>query len=101
MILLKELVREGWIKPTPDFGRFKAQLDRVPLDQLPADKRFNPLAINPYVLFKALPQAGRYSEVELVNAMELLFQCNHRLVSSQLDEALVLQQTLARIVAPL
>jgi DNA polymerase-3 subunit delta len=100
LILLKELVREGWIKPTGDFGRFKAQLERVPVDQLPTDKRFNPLSINPYVLFKALPQTSRYSEDELVKAMELLFQCNHRLVSSQLDEALILQQTLARIASP-
>jgi len=30
--------------------------------------------------------------------MDLLFQCNHRLVSSSLDESLVLQQTLVQIV---
>jgi len=70
----------------------------VPADQLPADKRFNPLALNPYVLFKALPQVKRYSEAELIRAMELLFRCNQRLVSSSLDEALVLQQTLVQIV---
>ena len=29
--------------------------------------------------------------------MDLLFQCNHRLVSSGLDESLVLQQTLVQI----
>src|SRR5207253_10736131 len=31
MILLKEMLREGWIKPDIDFGRFKAQLQRVPV----------------------------------------------------------------------
>ena len=98
MILLKEMLREGWIKPDSDYTRFKAQLERVPADQLPADKRFNPLSLNPYVLFKALPQAKRYSQAELIRAMELLFQCNHRLVSSGLDESLVLQQTLVQIV---
>jgi hypothetical protein len=30
--------------------------------------------------------------------MELLIRCNHRLVSSSLDESLVLQQTLVQIV---
>jgi len=35
---------------------------------------------------------------ELVRAMELLLQCNQRLVLSGLDEALVLQQTLVQIV---
>jgi DNA polymerase-3 subunit delta len=100
MLLLKEMLREGWIKPEMDYNRFKAQLERVPAAQLPADKRFNPLALNPYVLYKALPQAKKYSQGELVRAMDLLLRCNQRLVSSGLDEALVLQQTLVQIVAP-
>jgi DNA polymerase-3 subunit delta len=98
MLLLKEMLREGWIKPDHDYKSFKAQLGRVPSDQLPTDRRFNPLAINPYVLFKALPQARRYSEQELIAAMELLLHCNQRLVSSSLEESLVLQQTLVQIV---
>ena len=100
MLLLKEMLREGWIKPEMDYNRFKAQLQRVPADQLPGDRRFNPLALNPYVLFKALPQVKRYSESELVRAMDLLLRCNQRLVSSGLDETLVLQQTLVQIVSP-
>ena len=100
MILLKEMMREGWIKPARDFSSFKAQLARVPVDQLPEDKKFNPLAINPYVLFKALPQVARYSVEELVHAMELLLRCNLKLVSSSLDESLLLQQTLVEIVGP-
>ena len=99
MMLLKEMLREGWVKPDADYNRFKAQLERVPADQLPEDKRFNPLAINPYVLYKALPQVKRYTQAELVRAMDLLLQCNQRLVSSSLDESLVLQQTLVQIVA--
>jgi DNA polymerase-3 subunit delta len=98
MLLLKEMLREGWVKPSMDYSRFKAQLERVPKDQLPEDKRFNPLALNPYVLYKALPQVQRYSEAELVRAMDLLFQCNLRLVSTSLDESLVVQQTLVQIV---
>jgi DNA polymerase III subunit delta len=98
MLLLKEMLREGWVKPDMDYNRFKAQLERVPSNQLPEDRRFNPLAINPYVLYKALPQVKRYSQAELVRAMELLFQCNLRLVSSSLEESLVLQQALVQIV---
>jgi DNA polymerase III delta subunit len=92
------MVREGWIKSDLDYGRFKAQLERVPLDQVPQDRRFNPLTINPYVLFKALPQVKRYTEAELIRAMDLLLLCNRRMVSSSLDESLVLQQTLVQIV---
>lgn len=99
MLMLKEMVREGWIKPTEmDYNRFKAHLEGVPPDKVPQDRRYNPLAINPYVLFKALPQVKRYSEAELVRAMDLLLNCNQRLVSSSLDESLVLQQTLVQIV---
>jgi DNA polymerase-3 subunit delta len=98
MLMLKEMLREGWVKPETDYRRFAAQLQRVPPDQVPTDRRFNPLALNPYVLFKALPQVRKYSEAELVRAMDLLLQCNFRLVSSQLDESLVLQQTLVQIV---
>jgi DNA polymerase-3 subunit delta len=100
MLLLKEMLREGWIKPEMDYNRFKAQLQRVPADKLPADRRFNPLALNPYVLYKALPQAKKYTQDELVRAMDLLLRCNQRLVSSGLDEALVLQETLVQIVLP-
>ena len=100
MILLKEMLREGWLKPERDFARFKAQLEKVPVDRLPEDRKFNPLALNPYVLFKALPQVGKYTQEELVRAMDMLLQCNQRLIFSNLDEALVLQQTLVQIVGP-
>jgi DNA polymerase-3 subunit delta len=100
ILLLKEMLREGWIKPETDYNRFKAQLQHVPADKLPGDRRFNPLALNPYVLYKALPQVNRYSEAELIRAMDLLLRCNQQLVSSNLDETLVLQQTLVQIITP-
>jgi DNA polymerase-3 subunit delta len=98
MLLLKEMIREGWVRADVDYGRFKAQLERVPANQLPEDRRFNPLALNPYVLYKALPQAKRYTEAELIRAMDLLLKCNQQLVSSGLEESLVLQQALVQIV---
>ncbi len=100
MIFLREMIREKWIQPDGDYNRFKSQLERVPAEKLPEDRRFNPLALNPFMLFKALPHARRYSTPELVRAMELLLQCNQRLISSALDEKLVLQQTLVEIVRP-
>lgn len=100
MLLLKEMLREGWVKEARDYNSFKSQLERVPVDKLPADRKFNPLAINPYVLYKALPQVKKYTSAELVRAMDVLLRCNQRLVSSGLDEALVLQQALVQIVTP-
>jgi len=98
LLMLKEMVREGWIKPTESFPQFKAQLERVPAAGLPTDKKYNPLAQNPYVLFKALPQTRHYSEADLVGAMDLLLRANQRLVGSAQDEKLVLQQALVQIV---
>jgi len=98
LLMLMEMLREGWLKATDNYHHFQAQLERVPASELPTDKRYNPLALNPYVLFKALPQIRNYSETELVSAMDRLLRANQRLVSSQLDERLVLQQTLVQIV---
>jgi DNA polymerase-3 subunit delta len=98
LLMLKEMLREGWVKPAGEYNSFKAQLERVPAEKLPADRRFNPLALNPFVLYKALPQVRNYTERELVRAMDLLLQCNRRLVSSGLEDALVIQQTLVQIV---
>jgi DNA polymerase-3 subunit delta len=98
MLFLKEMIAEGLLRDERNYSRFKAALDRVPADRLPEDRRINPLAMNPYVLFRALPQSQRYSRAELVRAMDLLLQCNRRLVSSATEGALVMQQTLTEIV---
>jgi DNA polymerase-3 subunit delta len=98
MIFLKELTRLGRLKPVGDYPRFKAMLGNLPAGDLPEDPRFNPLALNPYVLYKAMPQTKNYRLDELIHAMDLLLQANRRLVSSGLDDALVLQQTLVQIV---
>lgn len=100
LLLLKEMLREGWVRPEMDYQRFKTQLAAIPADKLPAEKKFNPLALNPYVLYKALPQVKKYTSSELVRAMDVLLRCNQRLVSSGLDETLVLQQALIQIVTP-
>lgn len=100
MLFLKEMVREGWLRQETEYSRFKVQLGRVPADRLPADKRFNPLALNPYVLFRALPQSANYRREELVRAMDLLLRGNRLLVSTGLDKAFVLQQIVFEIAAP-
>ena len=98
LLFAQEIVREKWVRPDTDYNRFKTQLERLPVEKLPADKKLSPLGLNPFVLFKAVGQSRRYSSQELVRAMEMLLQCNLRLVSSSLDGRLVLQQTLIEIV---
>lgn len=98
MLFLKEMMAARWLRMERNYSSFKAQLARVPADALPSDRRINPLSMNPYVLFKALPQSARYSTDELVQAMDLLLDCNRKLVQSGMDGGLVLQQTLTLIV---
>ena len=99
LILVTEMLAQKWLRPESDFSRFKAQLARTPAEALPEDKKFNPLAINPYVLFRALGQARNYTQAELIAAMDLLLACNRQLISRNLGPALVLQQALVRIAS--
>jgi len=98
MVLMKEVLREGWLKLERDYFRFKSQFENLPAAKLPSDKKFNPRALHPFVAHKALVQCANYTSDELVRAMGLLLDCNQRLVTRSLDEALVLQQTLVEIV---
>jgi DNA polymerase-3 subunit delta len=98
LLLLQELMRLGVLKPARDYNTFKAQLERVPASALPADRRFNPLAGHPFVLFQAMKQAGNYRIEELVEAMGTLLDANRKLVGSDLDEAMVLQQAAMDII---
>jgi DNA polymerase III delta subunit len=98
LLFARELMDGGWLKPTRSFPQFKPQIDRLPADSFPADRKISPLGLHPYVLFNAVNQAGNYNSAELVRALELLMHCNRRLVSSSLDDTLVLQQTLTQIV---
>ena len=98
LILLNEMIREGWIKPGASYDQIKSLAARVPANKLPADRKYNPLAMHPFVLMNALRQARNYTQAELVHAMDLLLQANRKLVSSNLEDAMVLQQTLAQIV---
>jgi DNA polymerase III subunit delta len=97
LIFVKEMLRERLIQARVSFPQFKAQLARISKTRFSEYQRINPLSINPYVLYKALLQAQNYSMAELTTAMSLLLDCNYLLISSNLDESLLLQQTLSEI----
>ncbi len=97
MLLAKELVAGGALRVEGDYQRFKAQVERLPAEKFPADRRFSPLGLNPYVLYRAAQQSRNYTTSELVEAMDLLLRCNLELVASGRDASLSLQQALLRI----
>ena len=99
MIFIKEMLRLKWIRAGGGYPQFKSQLEAVPDDRLPDDRKFNPKAMHPYMLFNALGHARQYSEGELTRAMDILLRCNRQLVSSSTDDTLILQQALVQIVS--
>ena len=98
MIFLKEMLRLKWIRTGGGYQQFKSQLEAIQDDRLPDERKFNPKAMHPYMLFNALGHARQYSEVELTRAMDILLRCNRQLVSSSTDDTLILQQALVQIV---
>ncbi len=99
MIFLREMLRLKWIRPGAAYPQFKSQLEAIPDERLPVDRKFNPKAMHPYMLFNALGHARRYTVEELAEAMEILLHCNRQLVSSGTDDTLLLQRALVRIVS--
>jgi hypothetical protein len=99
-LFTKEMARKGWVNESAGYGELQSALKRVPAEQLPADKKFNPLSMHPFMLHGALQHSRNYTMVELISAMEALLQANVQLISTGLDEALILQQTLIKIVQP-
>lgn len=98
MLLLKEMVGAKLIRASyQNYNQFKAAIEGLNAHHFAADPKYNPLAINPYVLFRALPQAHNYSSSELVEAMQLLLECNRRMVSSDVTPETALQETLTQI----
>ena len=98
MIVVAELLRLKWLKPTSDARSIPSQLQRIPPERLPEEKRYNPAAMHPFVLSKTLQHCQNYTLDELVRAMELLLKCNQRLMFSDFEGRLVLQQTLVDII---
>ena len=98
VLMAQDLLRSGKLKPANAYPAFKAQVERLNPDDFPKDRRYSPLGVNPFVMFKALPQARNYTAAELVRAMEILLESNRRLVSSGMEERMVLQQALVEII---
>jgi DNA polymerase-3 subunit delta len=52
---------------------------------------------NAWRLYRCALAAKNFSTSELIRAMDLLLEANHQLVSTQLDDRLVLEETIAKI----
>jgi hypothetical protein len=88
----------GIVRPAGDIHSFRNQISGIDQEKLPTDKKYNPLAGHPFPAFQALRQSERWETAELVQAMDTLLEANLKLVTSGLDEAVVLQRALVDMV---
>ncbi len=101
LLILRELVDRKLLRPGGEYMQIKGQLDRLPAsvrDELPADRKLNPLLQHPFPVFKTLQQAVNYSRPQLIRAMQWLLDTNQQLVTSSLPDRLAMEELLARII---
>ena len=99
MLMLKEMLREGWIKADGELSAIsRRNWSACRPQSCRRTRRYNPLALNPYVLFKALPQVRNYSE-HGTGARDGFAAARQPAAGIQRPgRTLVLQQTLVQIV---
>ncbi|MCX6910792.1 MAG: DNA polymerase III subunit delta, partial [Verrucomicrobia bacterium] len=101
LLILRELVDRKLLRPGGEYGQVKSQLERLPAsvrDEMPADRKLNPLLQHPFPVFKTLQQAANFTRPQLIRAMQWLLDTNQQLVTSSLPDRLALEELLARII---
>lgn len=98
LLMVQAMIKAGWLRPRSGYNEVKSRLESLPEHEMPRDRRYNPKSINPFVLTKALPQAGNFSPGELVHGMERLLEANRQIVSSSQEDGFILQQALVDIL---
>ena len=95
LLILRDLLDRKIVQLHPGSG---TQISARASHELPAERAFNPLLQHPYAVLKNLQCATRHSTAELINAQAIWLDTNQKLVTSALDEKLILQQALAKIL---
>lgn len=101
LLILRELVDRKLLRPGGEYMQLKGQLDRLPAsvrDEMPTDRKLNPLLQHPFPVFKTLQQTANFTRPQLIRAMEWLLETNQQLVTSSVPDRLALEELLARII---
>jgi DNA polymerase-3 subunit delta len=99
MLLVQDLLSRHRL-PMDSYSRFVSALERLPRQEtmhLPRKKDGS--GINAFGLFSSAGDARRFSVAELREALVACLQANSRLVTTQLDERLVLERLLVGMLA--
>lgn len=97
MLMAKEGVRLGWFQPGMSYSSFQTSFKKMPVGFFPEERKFNLASNNAYVVYRAMQQAEAYKMRELIDALNLLLECNQALVSTAVDAKRLLRETLCRI----
>ncbi|MCX7825357.1 MAG: DNA polymerase III subunit delta [Verrucomicrobiae bacterium] len=100
LLILRELMDRRALRPG-DYGSVQSQLNRLPAsiaNELPGDKKLNPLLQHPFVVFKTLAQAANYSRPQLILAMQRLLDANQLIVTGAVPDRIALEKALAQII---
>jgi len=98
MLLAKDLAERGVLAAGPDGFSYVKAFERLPAAATAHFPRTKEGKLpNAWRLYRCAAAAQKFSTAELIRAMELLLEANRQLVSTQLDEKLILQETLAKI----
>ncbi|HEY1082401.1 MAG TPA: hypothetical protein VGE29_09080, partial [Prosthecobacter sp.] len=100
LLIVKELATKYKVSRA-SYGAFTSSLDSLPssaTSHLPRKK--DGTGFNAYPLFLALNEAGRFTLEELHAALVACLDANVKLVTTQLDNKVVLERLLVGMLAP-
>jgi DNA polymerase-3 subunit delta len=101
MLLARDLMQRKLITARDGQGgnfEFVKAFERLPEQTTAHFPRTKEGALpNAWRLYRCALAAKNFTTSELIRAMDLLLEANHQLVSTQLDDRLVLEETVARI----
>jgi DNA polymerase-3 subunit delta len=101
MLLARDLMQRKLITARDGQGgnfEFVKAFERLPEQATAHFPRTKDGALpNAWRLYRCALAAKNFSTSELIRAMDLLLEANHQLVSTQLDDRLVLEETIAKI----
>lgn len=98
LLLVKDAMERDLLPSDRNFPQFRSQMSSLDKSMFSEDRRFNPLAQKPYVIFKAMSQVVRYQESELVRILEVLLEANQKMVFVSVDPASVLRECVIKIL---
>jgi len=99
LLHLRDLAERHGIRPGRNYKAFQGKLDSLPPEETAHFPRNKDGGISAYPLFMMGNAVDRFSVAELKAALEACLEANERLVTSQLEPHLVLDQLVTRILS--